>query len=146
MTGDGHDRNRLLRFRLGDSVYGIRLGYVSGLVEDGPVHPVSGTPEAVLGLLRSRGHLLTVLDLPALLESPVQEEEACLIRLNGSNCNTALRIPARVRMMTFDPEASTSSGEERPEREGEINLDGERVTLLNPTVFVSRLEMEIRWT
>jgi len=137
-------RNRILRFRLGDAWFGIRLEYVSGLLGDGPIRKVAGTPAPVLGLGRYRGHLLTVLDLPALLKIRPESNEVCLIRLNGANRNTALRVPSKVRMESFEENCWRRSSEDAPGTEGEIEQDGRRITLLNPEAFVSRLEMEIQ--
>ena len=90
---------RALLFTLGGELFGLRLAVVDGLGEPVPVSPVPGAPSVVLGLIEWRGRVLTLLDLPRLVDRPAENDDAiCIIRLAPPLERTALRVPGAVHL------------------------------------------------
>lgn len=131
---------RYVRFRLRDREYAIPLGAVSGLAESRPIREVAGSPAAVLGITEWRGRLFTVLDLPALLGDGPGDGPPCIVRLAEPFEATALLVPAAVRLERLanghDPDAGLAL--DTPIR-GTLDVDGVRVTLLEPRALVAEL-------
>jgi len=88
----------------------------------------------VLGLTEWRGRLLTVLDLPYLLEDEGTDAPPCVVRLASPLRHTALVIRAVVRVDVSD------SRERSPAAAG---ASGVSPTLIDPAALVARLEAEI---
>jgi purine-binding chemotaxis protein CheW len=102
----------LLVFRLERRLYGIELRHVAGVEPERQVRPVPGAPEAVLGLVESRGRLLTVIDLPRLLGDGPHSLPPCLVRLGPPWSDVAFHVPAVVQI------GRLREGAARPEMPG----------------------------
>lgn len=79
---------------------------MDGLGEPGPVTSVPGAPSVILGLVEWRGRVLTLLDLPRMLDRPDDDDdETCIVRLAPPLERTALRLSGAVRLgwVSADP-------------------------------------------
>ncbi len=85
----GLDRNR----------YRIDAAAIDGLVPTGSIVPVPRAPRGVLGLTEWRGRLLTVIDLPLILDEHSCGDAACLVRLAAPHGSTALFVPGPVKLV-----------------------------------------------
>lgn len=130
---------RVIRFRLGVEQFGIRVAEIGGVANCGPIREVPGAPSCVLGLTEWRGSLLTVLDLPRLLDREAPEDPACLIRLAPPMEQTAFFLPATVQLVEREPErADAING--APE---EVTPAPDRLRLVRPLELLRRLELEM---
>ncbi len=91
-------QDRVLVLRLARGSYAIRERDVSGVARSGGLRPVPRSPRPVLGLTEWRGRLLTVLDLPALVDDAPLGSASCLVRLAPPHDRTALMVPGPVRL------------------------------------------------
>jgi hypothetical protein len=133
--------DRSLVFRLQGKLHAIPVREIGGVVSCEGLRALPGAPRGVLGLAEWRGSVLAVLDLPHYLGCEPPHEPACLIRLAPPMDQTALYLPATVKLTenrlksSVDP--SAENGDPR-------SCDGEPVVLVNPREIVRRLETEIR--
>jgi chemotaxis signal transduction protein len=123
---------RTLGFELDGQRFALRLADVGGLANCGPIRAVPGSPPAVLGLTEWRGTLLTVLDLPRLLDVAGDGAEPCLVRLAPPLRGVALYLPAVVRVLRADRD-----------RRDDRDAGASRRTI-DPIALVRGLEAEIR--
>jgi hypothetical protein len=123
----------VLLFELDGQGYALRFSSVSGVADPVTVRPVPGAPSGVLGLAHWRGELLTVLDLPRILENRAHPAQACLVRLAPPLEGVALHLPASLRV------GWAGAGAEEPEvRNGAIDCGGRSYRLLDPTDLLER--------
>jgi hypothetical protein len=94
----GQAVERRLVFDLASKTYALRLTEVSGVVAMGPLRRVPMAPAGVLGLAEWRGRLLTVLDLPGLLDERHGKGSPSLVRLAPPFDHLALFVPAGLRV------------------------------------------------
>ena len=68
-------------FRLGEELYGIRLGLVQEIITPQPITRIPGAPNVVKGVLNLRGRVLPIADLHPLfgLNLPVSRKTACIV-------------------------------------------------------------------
>ena len=115
----------LLIVRLDGGRYALPLACVSDMAKCGPLRPVPGAPECVLGLAERHGRVVTVLDLARLVgEAPVAGPR-CLVRLARPLDHLALAVPAAPRHVTL-AEGPPKEGVPDPER-APVLLDPERL-------------------
>ena len=122
---------RLLLLRLARGRYALRTSDISGLAQPGTFRQVPAAPSGVLGLTEWHGRLLTVLDLPELVGDGPLETPASLIRLAPPHAQTALYVPGPVQLLAVE------------DGTGAPHATAEPYELLEPAVFVKRLEREI---
>lgn len=89
---------RVLLLELKRERYALSLDAVAGLGEPGPIRKVHGAPRAVLGLVEWRGRLLTVVDLPRLVDDEGCPGAPCIVRLGTPLDNLALYVPGSVKL------------------------------------------------
>jgi chemotaxis signal transduction protein len=120
----------LLVVRLGAGRYALPLASVADVARCGPLRPVPGAPECVLGLAERHGRVVTVLDLARLIgEAPVAGDR-CLVRLARPLDHLALAVPSAPRHLTLAEGAS---------REGVLDPDRPPV-LLDPERLLAKAE------
>ncbi|ANM28891.1 hypothetical protein ABI59_03640 [Acidobacteria bacterium Mor1] len=90
---------RALLIGLERNRYRIDAGAIDGLVPTASIVPVPRAPRGVLGLTEWRGRLLTVIDLPLILDERPNGDAACLVRLASPHASTALFVPGPVRLV-----------------------------------------------
>ena len=129
------ETDRVLRFELGGRAYGMPLDTICGVAHCSALHPVPGAPPVVLGLTEWRGSLLTVLNLPVMLEQPVEQGPACLILLAEPLEHTALFLPDRVELV------ETLEG---PDPSGRLRVEGGFLEPVDPEALLRPLEAELR--
>ncbi len=90
------DRLMALIIRAGAETYALPVESIIAVHEDMAIIPVPCTPVHVAGIANVRGHILPVLDLPALLGMPAANglatETAPLVILDGGELSVALRV------------------------------------------------------
>lgn len=113
----------LLVVCLGAGRYALPLASVSDVARCGPLRPVPGAPDCVLGLAERHGRVVTVLDLATLVgEAPVAGDR-CLVRLARPHDHLALAVPSAPRHVTL---AEGAPREGVPDR-APVLLDPERL-------------------
>lgn len=83
------------------------------------IRPVPGARPEILGLTEWRGRILSVLDLPLLIDAASDGTPGCLLRLAPPFQYCALYLPASVRLERDDrdPEPPTGERSRRPSPE-----------------------------
>ena len=136
--GESRHSQRMLLFRLERRAYALPLSSVEGLGEIGEVRRVPGAPRGVLGLTEWRGRLLSVLDLPRLLDDAPQEGRPCLVRLAAPLTHCALYVPSSVqleRVESADRDEPHAWGDPGPRLEHE----GRPLHVIDPERLLARL-------
>lgn len=90
--------HRWLAIRLAERTYALPLEQVSDVAEARNVRTVAGRPRGVLGIHEWRGKLLTLLDLPELVDDRGLPGPPTLVRLAAPFDHTALYVPGPVRL------------------------------------------------
>ena len=99
-----------LLFSLQRQRYAIRLSAVDGVDSPQTICSVPGASRHVLGLAHWRGNLLTVFDLPGLVEDAADGGSGCLLRLAAPHEGLALFLPASTSIGHLQvPESSADS-------------------------------------
>lgn len=119
----------VLYFQLAGAPYAIPLEAIADVAPAGPIRFVPLAPPAILGLAERRGRAIAVIDLPALLNSPVAggRGTAHLMRLTGPLYGAAFFVPAAV-----------FSGSATPANAGHVFIDGHLHVLLDADALVKR--------
>ena len=118
--------------------YALPLSCVDGLGELGEICRVPGAPLGVLGLTEWRGRLLSVLDLPRLLDDVAHEGRPCLVRLAAPLTHCALYVPSSVRLERVksveadDPHAATDPA-------ARLEHEGRTLHVIDPERLLARL-------
>lgn len=109
----------------------LPLDDVVALVQLPELTPVPHAPDHVLGLMNHRGQAVTIVDAhgPLGLEAPRswQPRLAAIVELPEGPAGIAIEAAGRIRPLDVD-----AVSEERPGVLGEIEHDGEAVTLVDP--------------
>ncbi len=85
-SGNATDWLEALLVRLRGETYALPVESVLAVYEGIPITPLPGTPEFVAGIANVRGHLMTVLNLAAILNAPGEEpsgSRALVVVANG---------------------------------------------------------------
>jgi len=136
-----HRSERLLLFDMGSRWYAVREAAVTGLIDSGPVRPVPGAPDAVVGLTDWRGHVMTLIDLHRVLDDAPVEGPSCIVRLAAPLERTALRVHSTLRLVEMciaDPDAGDAECS-TPEVQCRFEHDGRTVSLLDPQGIIRRV-------
>ena len=100
-----------LTFRLSRRRYAIPLAATSGVRDLGPVRRIPDAPEPWYGLTDwGDGHVLNVLDLPALLRDRAVDPVRSIIRLRAPHDDVALFVPAHLGLGEWVPPAAPVEG------------------------------------
>lgn len=126
----------MLLFRLERRAYALPLGCVDGLGDPGQIRRVPGAPTGVLGLTEWRGRLLSVLDLPRLLDDAPHEGRPCLVRLAAPLAHCALYVPSSVRLERVE---SGETDEARASAGAGLEHDGRTLFVIDPARLLARL-------
>ena len=86
--------NAYLFFALERQRYAIRLSAIDGVESPRAIRAVPGAPPHVLGLAHWRGRLLTVVDLPGIVDDDSSGGTPSLLRLAAPHAGLALFLPA----------------------------------------------------
>ena len=113
-----------LGFELAGRGYALDLTHVAGVAECGPVRPVPGAPSAVVGLVEWRGRILTLVDLPRLLQRPRAVGPPSVIRLAPPFEQIALLLRAPLQVIGIAPEHEAGADRERLDPAALVRLAG----------------------
>ena len=100
-----------LRFDLLRRRYALAAAYVDGVDTAAPPRPVPGAHPAVVGLAFSGGHIVTVLDLAALLDESRGSGMTSLIRLADPFAGIALLLAGELTLVRPTGEEPAEDGE-----------------------------------
>ena len=96
-------------FRLGEELYGIRLGLVQEIITPQPITRIPGTPDFVTGVLNLRGRVLPIADLHPLfgLNVPHSKESTCIVvvqlEMEAKTVSLGLLVDDVPRVLTIEP-------------------------------------------
>lgn len=87
---DAADHLTVLVFRLGSEVYGVDVGVVRAVRVLPKVTPVPASPHFYRGVVNLRGQIITVMDLSAFFDMPIDEEARELIVVQANDLEIGL--------------------------------------------------------
>lgn len=81
---DNTQENKYLLFNLGDEVYGINIGHVTGIEEMQKITEVPDMPAYIRGVINLRGKVIPVMDLRLRfgMEAREYDDRTCIIIVN----------------------------------------------------------------
>ena len=142
----GHVVERLIRFRLGNRAYAIRMNRISGLIDADGIQPVDGMPGGVLGLATWRGRTLTVMNLPALLGRPQTVNGACgcLVRLSEPHGAIALWVPVHVHVVRHRERIEEPPPRSREDEAhvGVARIEDETHHIIDPRAYLASIPVD----
>ena len=109
----------VLSFRLGREIYGVRLGAVREIFEPEHVQPVPRAPRLIGGLADVRGRMVTVIDLPGLLDAEAAADRGGrMMILAEPQDHLALWSPGEIDLLNLELDAL----ERLPGHEAELEV------------------------
>jgi len=98
----GEHRIDVLTVNIHDEVYALPVASILGVYEDVAITMLPGTPPFIAGVANVRGHLLTVLNLAAVLDIPGQqgEKNAVVVATSGT-VQVGLLVDAAAEVITI---------------------------------------------
>ncbi len=91
-----------LHFRLGRDRYALAVETVGAVAAVPSLRRVPAAPRAILGVAECRGEIVTVLDLPWLLDESAGSGEPSIVVLGGALGASALYVPAALAVSRAD--------------------------------------------
>ena len=84
---DNTQENKYLLFNLGNEVYGINIGHVTGIEEMQKITEVPDMPDYIRGVINLRGKVIPVMDLRLRfgMEAREYDDRTCIIIVNIDN-------------------------------------------------------------
>lgn len=95
-----------LTFRLARQAYAIPLHRTCGVRDLGPVRKIPDASPAWVGVADWSGHLLSVIDVPLVLEDRGVQSVRTLVRLREPNETLALYLPSHLGLTQVEPPES----------------------------------------
>jgi hypothetical protein len=97
------EAERLLTFQLTRHRWAFRLSDLGGACEMPSLRALPGVGPPILGLAHRHGRIVTVLDLPVLLDDPPGGGAASLLLAASPRAHLAFWLPADLRLLVRDP-------------------------------------------
>ena len=115
MTGELHQKRKLISFNLNNDLYCIKLDYVKEVLKDTLITNVPGTPPFIEGIMNLRGDYITVLNLKNFLniEQTQQSttEKKPVIIVNFADMEIAFLIDRINELFEIPEDKIVESGE-----------------------------------
>lgn len=118
---DNSGENKYLLFNLGEEVYGINIGSVTGIEEMQKITSVPDMPEYIRGVINLRGKVIPVMDLRLRFGMPFREydDRTCMIIVDVDSKSTGFIVDTVAEVHDIYPkdieEAPSFSGAEQKE-------------------------------
>lgn len=103
---DENDNLQVVIFRVGDDYLSCPISQVREIIQLEEVTPVPSTPPKVRGILNRRGEIITILDLPKVLNLglTLSESDSQLMILYSENENIGIMVSEVTEIPTVDTE------------------------------------------
>lgn len=133
--------SRMLLLRAGGEELALETAALREVVDAPPLHAVPGRRRLLLGAINLHGRILPVIDLPALVGTPVAGFDPRLVVLDAGDEMLALAVSAVGRIVPFEVAELQlpPAGEAGYLLAGVLELEARRVGLLDPRALVERL-------
>lgn len=147
---DENDTLQVVIFRLGDDYLSCPISQVREIIQLEEVTPVPSTPPKIRGILNRRGEIITILDLPKVLNLGLElsEEESQLMILYSESENIGIMVSEVTEIPTVNTEdiEEPSKALETPVNEkyleGILKEEGKLILLTDLMELVSSIAGE----
>lgn len=126
-------------FRLHGRAYAVAPGTVESVAQMQPIVPVPTAGAHVRGVIHTRGRIIAVIDLPALLgiDDPAQLTESARLVVVSARYPFAFVADATLGIWSCaDAARNTDDG---PIVNGRIDHDGDAATVIDPNAVIERV-------